>query len=191
MHRTTHRSSQSGMSLLETMIALAILLITSIGIMTIATLALTTTEDQGHLMARAAEYAQDKMEQLISLGYCDTSTDTAVFPATVGTGTGLGPIATCPSTTLAGTGTVYGSSDPSAPTTGYVDYLDTAGNQLTIVGGVAPTNWFYIRAWKIEVPTGTTNLKKITVTAKVRSTIGKPAGALPQATMVSWKTFPF
>jgi hypothetical protein len=72
-----------------------------------------------------------------------------------------------------------------------VDYLDKSGNPLTIVGGVAPAAWFYIRVWKIEVPTGTTNLKKLTVAAKVRSTIGSPAGALPQASMVSWKTYPF
>src|SRR4051794_26816613 len=150
--------SQSGMSLLETMVALTILVICSIGIMTMATLAMTTTEDQGHLLARAAEYAQDKMEQLIALSYCDTSTDTTVFPATVGTGTGLGAVATCPTSPtflLAAPTTVYGSSDPSAPVTGYVDYLDRSGNQLALgVGGAAPSAWFYIRVWKVETPTG-------------------------------------
>jgi len=182
------------MSLLETMVALTILLITSIGIMTMATLAMTTTEDQGHLLARAAEYAQDKMEQLIGLGYCDTSTDTTVFPAAVSGGTGLGPVASCPGSPtflLPATGTIYGSSDPSAPGTGYVDYLDKSGNPLAIVGGVAPSNWFYIRVWKIETPNATTNLKRIRVSSKVRSSVGSPAGALPQATVVSWKSYPF
>ena len=187
MHRTNHRSPQSGMSLLETMIALAILLIASAGVMTIAMLAMTTTEDQGHLAARAAEYAQDKMEQLIALSYCDVVTDTTVFPALSTGGTGLGTASPCPP----GTGT-YGSSDPAAPATGYVDYLDTSGNQLTLgAGGAAPANWFYIRVWKIETPAGTNNVKQITVSSKVRSTVGKPAGALPQATFVSLKSFPF
>ena len=182
------------MSLLETIVALAILLIVSIGIMTMATIAMTTTEDQGHLVARAAEYAQDKMEQLIALAYCDTASDSAQFPTGPSGGTGLGDAATCPpspSFTLAGSGTVYGSSDPSSPVTGYVDYLDGNGTPLSIVGGAEPATWFYIRVWKFEVPSGTTNLKKITVTAKVRSSIGSPAGALPQTTMVSWKSYPF
>ncbi len=165
------------MSLLETVVALAILLISSVGIMTMATVAMTTTEDQGHLLARAAEYAQDKMEQLIGLAYGDTTTDTTVFPAASSGGTGLA---------------IGGSSDPSAPAAGYVDYLDRTGNPLALgAGGAAPANWFYIRVWKIDTPSGSTNLKQITVSSKVHSTIGKPAGALPQATVVSLKTFPF
>jgi Tfp pilus assembly protein PilV len=55
------------MSLLEVMIALGILLIASVGIMTMGTVAVSTTENQGHLAARTAEYAQDKIEQLNSL----------------------------------------------------------------------------------------------------------------------------
>jgi len=47
-------SSQEGMSLLEVMIALAILLIASVGIMTMGTVAIATTENQGHLAARTA-----------------------------------------------------------------------------------------------------------------------------------------
>ena len=177
MYQTALRRTQSGMSLLETLIALAILLIASAGIMTMAVVSMSTTEDQGHLLARAAEYAQDKMEQLISLSYGDISTDTTVFPASNSGGTGLA---------------IGGSSDPSAPTTSYVDYLDRSGNPLTLgVGGAAPAAWFYIRVWQISTPAGTTNLKQMTVSAKVRSTIGKPAGALPQATVVSMKTNPF
>jgi hypothetical protein len=177
MYRTLYRQPQAGMSLLETVIALGILLISSVGIMTLATVAMTTTEDQGHLLARAAEYAQDKMEQLISLAYADGTTDTTVFPAVSTGGTGLA---------------VGGSSNASSPSAGYVDYLDKSGNPLTLgAGGAAPSSWYYIRVWKVELPTGTTNLKRITVTAKVRSTIGKPAGSLPEATLVSLKASPF
>src|SRR5260370_12704599 len=84
------RNSQAGMSLIETMIALALLLIAAAGIMTMATVAMSTTETQGHLAARTAEYAQDKMEQLLALQYPDTQTDTTVFPSAItGNGTGL------------------------------------------------------------------------------------------------------
>jgi hypothetical protein len=179
------------MSLLETMIALTVLLIVTVGVMSMATIAVVTTENQGHLQSRVTEYAQDKMEQLISLGYGDgdlgtgTGTDTTVFPAcspntnpSCSTGTGLA---------------VGGSSNPSAPVTtpgnGYVDYLDSAGNPTTSSG-----SWFYIRAWQIDQPAGTTNLKRITVTSQVRSTVGgsgSGAGALPTSTVVSLKTNPF
>ena len=191
MGSANHKRQQAGLSLLETMIALTILLIVTVGIMATATIAVETTENQGHLQSRAAEYAQDKMEQLISLGYGDgdppatSGTDTTVFPAcspqttpSCTTGTGL----------LAG-----GSSDPTAPVStpgnGYVDYLDSAGNPTTSTG-----SWYYIRVWQIDQPTGKTNLKRITVTAQVRSTVGgagSGAGALPSATVVAVKTKPF
>src|SRR5713226_1237565 len=93
--RSFNRQSQSGMSLLETMIAVAVLLIVTAGIMSMAMVATSTTENQGHLAARATEYAQDKMEQLISLAYGDgdppapSGSDTTVFPSTNTGGTGL------------------------------------------------------------------------------------------------------
>jgi hypothetical protein len=183
------RRSQLGMSLLETLIALTVLLIVAVGVMSMAAIAVVTTENQGHLQSRVTEYAQDKMEQLISLGFGDgdlgtgTGTDTTVFPAcspntnpSCSTGTGLA---------------VGGSSDPTAPVTtpgnGYVDYLDSAGNPTSSTG-----SWFYIRVWKIEQPS--TTLKRITVTAQVRSTVGgtgSGAGALPISTVVSLKAKPF
>src|SRR5579862_9665528 len=89
------RKSEAGLSLLETMISLAILLLVAAGIMGLSTVATSTTETQGHLASRTTEYAQDKMEQLLALTFCDgppntTATDTTVFPAVVNTtGTGL------------------------------------------------------------------------------------------------------
>src|SRR5258708_21500087 len=90
-----NRNAQAGMTLLETMIALAILLVVAAGVMGLAAVAVSTTETQGHLAARTAEYAQDKMEQLLALKFCDgdtsgtAGTDTRVFPAVVGAGAGL------------------------------------------------------------------------------------------------------
>ena len=182
------RQWQSGMSLLETTVAMAVLLIATTGIMSIALVAPTTTENQGHLVPRTAEYAQDKMEQLLSLAYGDgdppgsvppSATDTTVFPATPTGGTGLA---------------VGGSSDPNnpvtGPATGYVDYLDASGNPMSAAGGAAPANWYYIRVWQISSPAGTTNLKQITVTAQVRATV-RPGGTLPTSTVTSLKTKPF
>ncbi len=175
--RSFNRQSQAGLTLLETMIAVVLLLIVTAGIMSMAMVATSTTENQGHLSARATEYAQDKMEQLISLAYGDSTTDTTVFPATNTGGTGLA---------------IGGSSDPNAPAAGYVDYLDKSGNPLSVAGGAAPATWYYIRVWQISAPAGTTNLKQITVASKVRSGVGSTGtGALPQSTVTSLKTYPF
>jgi len=175
--RSFNCQSQAGLTLLETMIAVVLLLIVTAGIMSMAMVATSTTENQGHLSARATEYAQDKMEQLISLAYGDSTTDTTVFPATNTGGTGLA---------------IGGSSDPNAPAAGYVDYLDKSGNPLSVAGGAAPATWYYIRVWQISAPAGTTNLKQITVASKVRSGVGSTGtGALPQSTVTSLKTYPF
>lgn len=189
----THASrvwkSQSGMSLLETMIALAILLIVAAGVMSIATIATSTTETQGHLASRTTEYAQDKMEQLLALAFCDgppntTATDTTVFPAVVdASGTGL---AGC--TNLSGnppTASAGGSLDPANPVTGYVDYLDASGNLVA-----STASWEYIRVWQISVPSGSSGLKQISVLAQAHYAIGKD-GQVPTSTVVALKTFPF
>jgi len=161
------------MSLLETMIALAILIVATVGIMGLGAVALATTENQGHLAARTAEYAQDKMEQLMSLSYGDSTTDTTTFPSGSTGGTGL---------------SIGGSTNPNSPVTspgtGYVDYLDITGQPVTSTG-----NWYYIRVWQIS--TFSTTIKQITVTAKVKAQVGAPSGALPQSTLTSLKTFPF
>jgi prepilin-type N-terminal cleavage/methylation domain-containing protein len=183
------RKSRAGMSLLETMIALAILLLVAGGMMGLATIATSSTETQGHLASRTTEYAQDKMEQLLALAFCDgppnaTATDTTVFPAVVdATGTGL---AGCtnpggnPPTASAG-----GSLNTASPTTGYVDYLDASGNLVSSTG-----NWEYIRVWQISVPSGSNGLKQISVLAQAHYSVGKD-GQMPQSTVVALKTFPF
>jgi len=161
---------QSGVTLLETVIALSLLLILVVGVMIMTLTAIATTENQGHLAARTAEYAQDKMEQLLALTWGDPTSDTTVFPSANSGGTGL---------------KVGGSIDPSAPVSQYVDYLDASGNLLTSAGGAAPTGWFYIRVWKVTSPSAT--LKQISVLAQTKSDVG-PQGAIPQSTIVALKT---
>ena len=141
------------------------------GLLAMAGIALTQSENQGHLSARTAEYAQDKMEQLLVLSFGDTTSDTRVFPATPAGGTGI----------AAG-----GSSNPAAPVLGYVDYLDANGNLLPSAGA-APANWFYQRVWQIT--SLSTTLKEVRVTATVARSIGRTQR--PTATLVSLKSFPF
>ena len=104
---------ESGTSLVETLIALTVLVIAVAGLLSMVTLTAKVTEDQGHLAARATEYAQDKMEQLLALKYEDATSNTAVFPATTAGGTGLA---------------IGGSSNPAATVAGYVDWLSANGD---------------------------------------------------------------
>ena len=165
-------ADDAGTSLVETLIALSILATAIAGLLGMVTTTAKLTEDQGHLAARATEYAQDKMEQLVALTYGDASSNTAVFPATTAGGTGLA---------------IGGSSDPAAPVGGYVDWLDVSGNLLGVNGTAAPAGWFYKRVWRVS--SGGTNLKQITVTTIVAFSMSRTQ--LPQATVTSLKTFPF
>jgi type II secretory pathway pseudopilin PulG len=174
---------QAGMALIETVIALGVLLVVAVGVMTLAGISMTTTENQGHLQARTAEYAQDKMEQLLALTFCDGLTDTTVFPAVSPGGTGLGDCTNKAS--LTPTPLTGGGVDVNNPVQGYVDYVDGNGNPVAASAG-----WQYIRVWQISVPAGTTLLKQISVKCQVRSGVGSNA-LPPNATVVSLKSFPF
>ncbi len=170
--RSGRLSADEGFSLIEAMGAMALLLIVMAGLMSMDSVSMRMTETQGHLSSRTAEYAQDKMEQLLALAYGDTTSDTTVFPAVATGGSGLA---------------VGGSSDPTAPVAKYVDYLDTNGNLLAAGGGGAPAGWFYKRVWQITNPSA--NLKQVTITVTTAS--GFLSAQPPSTTIVALKSFPF
>jgi prepilin-type N-terminal cleavage/methylation domain-containing protein len=172
--------SEAGMSLIELMIALAILLVVSVGILSMAMISITTTENQGHLAARTAEYAQDKMEQLLSLAFIDCNGTTCTDTTTIDTTTNTYTLGT------GGTGLAAGGSVTTA-TSGYVDYLDANGNPLG-GGATAPANWAYQRKWLITDVNS--NLKQITVMVRSRTSVGGPSVA-PNSTVASLKSRPF
>ena len=162
--------SSAGISLVETIFALSVLMIVALGVLPLGVIATTTTENQGHLMARTSEYAQDKMEQLLALAYGDVVSDTRDVITKNSGGSGL---------------TAGGSADPDAPTALYVDYLDINGNMLD---ANEPGDWYYKRVWDVEVVSA--NLKQVTVVATTRSAVGG-VGRIPRATVTSLKTNPF
>jgi len=174
-HLVERHRSAAGFSILETVFALAILMVVALGLLPLGVIATTNTENQGHLMARATEYSQDKMEQLLSLKFGDLSSDTRVFPASNTGGAGLSN---------------GGSSNPDAPVAQYVDYLDIDGTLLTSTGTTAPPTWFYKRVWKVEFVGSITTLKQVTVTTVVKNAVGGKVRP-PQATVASIKTDPF
>jgi len=150
--------SQAGTTLIETMIACGILIVVVAGLLSMITVATSHTENQGHLVSSTTGYAQDKMEQLLTLDYNDARI------------------------------AVGGSSDPAMPVEEYVDYLDQGGALLPFAGITAPEGWFYMRVWEISdthVPP-VDKLKQITVTAIVRSSVG--GAMLSRSTMAALKT---
>ena len=163
--------SERGMSIIETVIASAILLVVMIGLMSMAALATMYTENHGHLEARTTEYAQDKMEHLLALAYTDSTSDTTYFPANGTGGTGLAE---------------GGGINTAAPVNGYVDWLKSNGDMLH-GGATPPSDWFYERVWQITIPS--TGIKQITVVTTVRAAIG--GAMIPKSTVVVLKASQF
>ena len=163
--------SESGTTLIEVAVASTILLVAMMGLLSMGSVATVFTENHGHLEARTAEYAQDKMEQLLALAYTDANSNTIVFPAAAIGGTGL---------------TIGGSSNTAAPLVGYVDWL---GNDGALLGGgtTAPAGWFYQRVWQISTPSA--GVKHITVVATVRASVGR--ALIPKSTIVALKASQF
>jgi hypothetical protein len=162
-----------GTTLIETAIACAIMLVVMAGLMGMSTMATSITENQGHLGARTTEYAVDKMEQLLELTYGDAQSNTTLFPSVNSGGTGLA---------------VGGSPNTAAPVVGYADYLDQSGNVLCAVAtpctATPPANWYYMRAWQITTPSA--NLKQITVTATVATSVAR--AQISTSTVTAYKT---
>ena len=182
-------ASHEGFSLVETMVALCLLLVVTAGVLPLSVMAFRISENHGHLLARSTEYAQDKLEQLMALSYGDVVTDTRTFPAGATGGTGLAP---------------GGSSNTAAPVAGYVDYLTLEGALLTSTGTTPPAGWYYQRVWRVEEvgAADPTNcpvaasaaqkcLKRITVTATVRIAAQGGNGVVPRSTVTALKTYPF
>ena len=171
---TAQLKSDRGTTLVETLIATSLMLVLIVGLLSLVALATAYTENHGHLEARTTEYAQDKMEQLVSLAYSDAVTDTTVFPAVVtGVGTGLA---------------IGGGVNTAAPVNGYVDWLAYDG---TLLGGGAaqPATWFYERVWQITCVTASctasTGVRQIVVTVTVKASVGK--AIIPVSSVISLK----
>jgi len=187
LRRDRFAGGEQGTTIIEVVIASALLVTLMAGLMAMSGLAISTTENQGHLAARVTEYAQDKMEQLLALDYGNAITDTRTFPAGASGGSGL---------------SVGGSYNVDSPVALYVDYLDVNGNLCGTTGAACaapsgitpPSGWFYERAWKITDVSppacgATSCLKQITVGAATSRGFGGTTRATSYLTVL--KSSPF
>jgi type II secretory pathway pseudopilin PulG len=162
-------SGQAGVTILELLIAIAILMIVSVGVLGVFSFAVSQNKLQGEITARTAEYCGDKMEQLMALSFSDTQSNTANFPTTSTGGTGL---------------STGGGINPSSPVSGYVDYLEADGTpQGATPTGTGANGPFYTRVWQIST---SGNLKTITVVTQAGSS-GSNMGIAPSTTLVCYK----
>jgi hypothetical protein len=162
---TKHRdfSDESGMTLVETMIALLILLVGLLSMAQVLAFTVVASKTYGRDGTKTTASAHDKMEELTGLKFTDTTTNVTVnspFPAG---GYGL----------RAG-----GSIPPLMPAPGYADYLDTVGARTT-AGNAA-----YTRQWQII--NDSANVKRIIVA--VTSNRSFRYGTAPSTTVVTEKT---
>jgi Tfp pilus assembly protein PilW len=183
--------SERGTTLIETMVAVAILLIVIVGLLPVFVVGIQTTNQQADMATRTTEYAQDKMEQLLTLstvnltsdGFNDGTTDTTVFPSVTdgSTGcTGSGANTCGLGGTMAASSTV-GSVPPAAAVKYFADYLDVNGNLLT-----SSTGAYYTRRWKVTTDS-TATLKTITIVASAVQGAGVK-GLAPSSTLVAVKS---
>jgi hypothetical protein len=182
--------SQRGIGLAEALVAATILIVVVVGLLPVFVFGIQTTNSQGDVATRTTEYAQDKMEQLLTLsaqnlssdGFNDGTTDTTVFPSVTNgsTGcTGTGANICGLGGSMAASSTV-GSIPPAAAVKWFVDYLDVNGNLLT-----SSTGAYYTRQWQVSTD-ATGNLKTITIVASSLQTLGT-RGVAPSTTLVCVK----
>jgi prepilin-type N-terminal cleavage/methylation domain-containing protein len=167
---------KDGFSLIEVMVAMAIMLVSLGALFGMFTVAVGHNANQGEAGTRTTEYAQDKMEQLLALAFSDATSNTTVYPVSTLGGTGLGG-------NMAANATA-GSAVPGTTVTKYFDYLTAKGDLQTTLTSAAG-DAFYIRQWSITTDS-TAKLKTITVRVAALKSLGP--GAPPATILVCFKS---
>ena len=161
-----HDHNKGGFSLIETMIAMFIMVFALISLAQLMALAIVVNKNQGRDATKATGFAHDKMEELTGLAFTDTTTNVSVSPFSVTASTGL---------------SAGGNLPPTAPAANYSDTLDQFGARTTIPGSIA-----FTRQWQIT--NVNTTLKQITVAVTSNKSFRSGNGALPVTVSVTLKT---
>jgi len=161
-----HDHNKGGFSLIETMIAMFIMVFALISLAQLMALAIVVNKNQGRDATKATGFAHDKMEELTGLAFTDTTTNVSVSPFSVTASTGL---------------SAGGNLPPTAPVANYSDTLDQFGART-----IVPANIAFTRQWQIANVNAT--LKQITVGVTSNKSFRSGNGALPVTVSVTLKT---
>jgi prepilin-type N-terminal cleavage/methylation domain-containing protein len=156
---------ESGMTLIESMMAITILLVGLLGMAQVLALSLMASKTHGRDAGKATAHARQKMEELVALDFSDTTTNITIEPPYASNGTGL---------------TAGGSVYPDDPVEGYTDSLGLHGMRV---------DWgdpYYVRQWQIIDDGANPNLKTIIVS--VRSAKSFEYGTAPSTKLITQKT---
>jgi hypothetical protein len=170
---------QTGMSFVDTVVGVTILVIVAAGVVELFGMALSSQKAQVSAAARTAELARDKMEQI--LRFCGDSSNEA---AAAGRLTGAS-LAGCDSrSSVAQIPAIGGDLNTKHPSARYVDYLDASGNPVS-----PRSEWQYIRVWQVSVPpSASPSTRQIAVKAQARLALGNSPAA--ESTIVTSRSFP-
>jgi hypothetical protein len=173
--------SENGVSLIETMMAVFIAMFSIFGMGTLIAQVSATTKNQGTETTQATIFAQDKIENLLSLNFIDCNVASASQPPSCNS-TGISDAAWTQGL-LAG-----GATSPeqlSCPATGlnlgYVDFLDHNGVPLTgtTCADIPTSSIAYVRQWAItDLPTTGQPMKQITVAVYSLNATSQLGGSL-------------
>jgi Tfp pilus assembly protein PilV len=156
-------TEERGMTLVETMIALMVLLFGLMAMAQVLAFSVVASKTYGRDATKTTAFARDKMEELGSLSYSDVHTNVTVDSPYPTNGVGL---------------TAGGHVPPDSPDEGYCDYVDSAGVRTDA------ENALYTRQWQIL--SDGTNIKKIIVA--VTSNKSFLYGTAPSTFLVTQKT---
>lgn len=171
--------NERGVSLIETMTAVFIALFAVFGMGSLIAQVAATTKNQGTETTQATIFAQDKMENLLSLNFINCNLPSPSQPAACNT-TGISNSAWAQGL-LAG-----GITDPeqtTCPTTGlavgYVDFLDHSGSPISGAScdTIMSSDIAYVRQWQItDLPSVGQPMKQITVSVYTRNATSELGG---------------
>ena len=162
------RRGQSGVTLIETMIAALILMGVVLFMAQLFGLVVIMNKNNGSDATKAVTLAEAKMEELTILDFADTTTDTTVDPPAATGGAGL---------------TAGGSL--TTRTAKYCDFVAANGAKVTVPADLSiPASAAFVRQWQIINDSAT--LKRIMVA--VTSVRSFQYGTAPATTVVTFKS---
>lgn len=188
---TGKNKTVAGFTLIETIFACVILTICATGILSLFTISVVKNANRGDDATRTTEYAQDKMEQLMSLQFQDITSNT-IFHFD---GTNLQPPClnfsmTSPCAT--GKGLTAPGGDLTTDAAGYVDYISLSNVSSTWVSSDSATGASFRRRWQITLDASgkvkTIVVSVVSMKALAASSSTLLDGIAPQTTLVSQKT---